>query len=43
MNIVDNDMSKVNKIMAGAGISGTVIYAIADMFLYSIYPIHPFF
>ncbi|MBR1772687.1 MAG: hypothetical protein IJ749_02195 [Eubacterium sp.] len=34
MNIVDNDMSKVNKIMAGAGIAGTIIYAIADMFLY---------
>lgn len=36
MNIVDNDMSKVNKIMAGAGIAGTVIYAIADMFLYIV-------
>ena len=34
MTIVDNDMSKVNKIMAGAGIAGTIIYAIADMFLY---------
>ena len=27
-------MSKVNKIMAGAGIAGTIVYAIADMFLY---------
>jgi len=34
MNIVDNDTIKVNKIMAGAGIAGTIIYAIADMFLY---------
>ena len=34
MNIVDNDTIKVNKIMAGAGISGTIVYAIADMFLY---------
>ena len=34
MNIVDNDMSKANKIMAGAGIAGTIVYAIADMFLY---------
>lgn len=34
MNIVDNDMGKVNKIMAGAGIAGTIVYAIADMFLY---------
>ena len=31
---MDNDMSKVNKIMAGAGIAGTIVYAIADMFLY---------
>ena len=34
MNIVDNDTIKVNKIMAGAGIAGTIVYAIADMFLY---------
>ena len=33
-SIVNNHMVKVNKIMAGAGIAGTIIYAIADMFLY---------
>ena len=31
---MNNHMVKVNKIMAGAGIEGTIIYAIADMFLY---------
>ena len=34
MNIVNNHLIKVNKIMAGAGIAGTIVYAIADMFLY---------
>ncbi len=34
MSEVNNDTIRINKIMAGAGIAGTVIYAIADMFLY---------
>ena len=34
MSALNNDTIKINKLMAGAGIAGTVIYAIADMFLY---------
>ena len=37
---MDNDMSKANKIMAGAGIAGTIVYAIADMFLYIRWILH---